>query len=294
MAKKKTVSYSQYAIYKTCPHQWYLQYVKGLAKFEPSIHLVFGTSIHETLQLWLKVMYGQSGKAADQMDLASDFKTRFIEEYRKRVGEFGKHFSSKEELQEFYEDGKAILEWVRKKRNKYFTLRNVELVGIEIPVLTQANKGITGITYKGSIDFILYDKDLNKYRIYDIKTSTRGWSDRDKKDDKKINQVLLYKKMFSEMNNVPEDNIDVRFFIVKRKVPEVSEFPITRVQELKPAHGKIKINKAYNDFQSFITECFDMEGNYYSEKAFHKNAGDACKFCPFNNSPELCDKKVLV
>lgn len=293
MPRKKIVSYSQYSIYKTCPYLWYLQYVKGLSKFEPSIHLVFGTSIHETLQLWLKVMYTQSGKAADQMDLVADFKTRFIEEYKKRVQESdGKHFSTSKELQEFYEDGIAILEWVRKKRNKYFTLRNVDLVGIEIPVLTQANKGINNVTYKGSIDFILYDKDLKRYKIYDIKTSTRGWTDYDKKDDKKVNQVLLYKKMFSEINNVPEENIDVTFFIVKRKIPVMEDFVIGRVQEFKPTHGKIKIKKAYEDFQSFLAECFNADGSY-KEKPYYKNAGDACKFCPFNNSPDLCDKKNI-
>lgn len=289
--KKKVVSYSQYSIYKNCPHQWYVQYVKGNYNFKPSIHLVFGTSIHETLQLWLKVMYSQSGKAADEMDLVSDFKTRFVEEYRKRLQENnGEHFSSKEEMQEFYEDGIAILDWVSKKRKKYFSLRNVDLIGIEIPVLTQANKGIDNVSFKGAIDFILYHKITKTYSIYDIKTSTRGWSDNDKRDDKKVNQVLLYKKMFSEMNDVPEDDIDVTFFVVKRKIPEVSEWTISRVQEFKPAHGKIKVSKAYQDFQSFLAECFESDGSY-KEKPYIKNVGDACKFCPFNNSPELCDKK---
>lgn len=292
MAKKaKTVSYSQYSIYKACPHQWYLQYPMKQATFKPSIHLVFGTSIHETLQLWLKVMYSQSGKAADEMNLVADFKTRFVEEYKKRVRDNNnEHFSSKEELQEFYEDGIAILEWVSKRRKKYFSIRNVELVGIEIPVLTQANEGIANVSFKGSIDFILYHKIANKYTIYDIKTSTRGWSDYEKKDDTKINQVLLYKRNFAKIHNVSEDDIDVTFFIVKRKVPEVSDFPIKRVQEFKPAHGKVKLNKAEKDFQSFLTECFTPEG-LYSEKKYFKNVGPSCKFCPFNNSPELCDKK---
>lgn len=291
MARKKVVSYSQYSVYKTCPHLWYLQYVKGLYDFKPSIHLVFGTSLHGTLQLWLKVMYSQSGVAADKMDLESDFKTRFIEEYKKRVADNkGEHFSSKEELKEFYEDGVAILKWVRKKRNVYFTLRNVQLVGIEIPVLTQANKGIDNVSFKGAIDFVLYDKDLNRYKIYDIKTSTRGWTEEDKRDQKKINQVLLYKKVFSEIHQVPEDNIDVTFFIVKRKVPENLDFPIKRVQEFKPAHGKVSVNKATKDFQSFLAECFTPQGTY-QEKAYYKNAGDSCKWCPFKDREDICDKK---
>jgi hypothetical protein len=289
--KQKTVSYSQYSLHKTCPYLWYSQYAKGLYQFKPSIHLVFGTSLHETLQLWLKVMYTQSGSAADKMDLELDFKQRLLQEYKKRVQENNnEHFSSKEELHEFYLDGIAILDWVKKKRNRYFSLRNVELVGIEIPVKTQANRGIENVVLKGAIDFILYDKTLNRYSIYDIKTSTRGWTDQDKKDDKKINQVLLYKKFFSEIQQVPEEDVDVTFFIVKRKVPEIKDFPIYRVQEFKPAHGKTKVKKAYEDFQSFITECFTPEGQYV-EKNYYKNVGDSCKFCPFNDRPDICDKK---
>lgn len=291
MSRKKTVSYSQYSLYKNCPYAWYLQYVKKVSEFKPSIHLVFGTSMHETFQLWLKVMYTQSGAAADKMDLVADFKSRFIEEYKKRVQENkGEHFSTKEELQEFYQDGIAILEWVSKKRSEYFSIRDVELIGIEIPLLTQANKGIENVEYKGFIDFVLYHKRTNTYSIYDIKTSTRGWTDYEKKDDKKVNQVLLYKKMFAEKFNVPEDNIDVTFFVVKRKLPQFSEFTVKRVQEFKPAHGKIKVKKAYEDFQTFLTECFEASGEY-KEKSYFKNAGNACKFCIYNDKPDLCDKK---
>ena len=120
-------------------------------------------------------MYSQSGKAADEMDLVADFKTRFVEEYKKRLHENNEeHFSTKEEMQEFYEDGIAILDWVSKRRKKYFSLRNVDLIGIEIPVLTQANKGIDNVSFKGAIDFILYHKITKTYSIYDIKKIGRA------------------------------------------------------------------------------------------------------------------------
>lgn len=294
MAKTKTVSYSQYAIYKDCPHKWYLQYCKKQSSFQPSIYLVFGTALHETLQLWLKVMYNQSGKASDEMDLVADFKARFLEDYKKRYQENGNvHFSTKEEMQEFLEDAIAILTWVKKKRKKYFSIRNTELVGIEIPVDIPASESHTHLKFRGSIDFILYHKSVKKYTIYDIKTSTRGWTASDKRDDKKINQVLLYKRTFAKNFNVSEDDIDVLFFIVKRKIFEQAEYPIPRVQEFKPAAGKVKTNKAYNDFQSFLKECFTPNGDYI-EKDYYKNVGSACRFCPFNNSPDLCNRENKV
>jgi hypothetical protein len=290
--KRRTVSYSQYSVYKQCPHLWYLQYGKGLYDFKPSIYLVFGTSLHETLQLWLKVMYTQSGKASDQMDLAQDFKSRFLEEYRKRVAENkGEHFATKEQLREFYQDGVTILEWVRKKRKRYFSLRDVELIGIEIPLSSQANRGIDNVFFKGAIDFVLYSKKANRYSIYDIKTSTTGWSKDDKKDDVKINQILLYKKHFGEAFNVYPENIDVTFFIVRRKLLDAPEdIVIPRVQEFIPAHGKIKVKKAETDFNNFLAECFTPEGRV-QEKVHLKNVGKACKYCPFNDSPDLCNKE---
>jgi hypothetical protein len=57
-------------------------------------------------------------------------------------------------------------------------------------------------------------------------------------------QLLLYKKYFSEHFNFPIENIEVEFFIVKRKLYESEEFVIKRIQKFKPASGKIKLKKA--------------------------------------------------
>ena len=34
----RTVSYSQYSIYASCPHKWYLTYVENKAPYQSSIH----------------------------------------------------------------------------------------------------------------------------------------------------------------------------------------------------------------------------------------------------------------
>ena len=46
----KVVSFSQYSTYKSCPHKWYLEYVKGYRDEKPNMYFVFGTAIHEALQ----------------------------------------------------------------------------------------------------------------------------------------------------------------------------------------------------------------------------------------------------
>jgi len=99
--ENKTVSYSQYSIYKNCPHQWYLNYIKKLQPFKPSIHLIFGTAFHETLQNYLQVMFDSSTDEADKIDLSNYFKTRLIELYKENSQE--KHFYTTKQLYELRE-----------------------------------------------------------------------------------------------------------------------------------------------------------------------------------------------
>ena len=43
-ATDKVVSFSQYSTYKSCPHKWYLEYVKGHRDTKPNMYLIFGLS----------------------------------------------------------------------------------------------------------------------------------------------------------------------------------------------------------------------------------------------------------
>jgi hypothetical protein len=284
----KSVSYSQYSVYKNCQYQWYLNYVKKLQPFKPSIHLIFGTAFHETLQNYLQVMFDSSTTEADKIHLPTYFKTRLMELYTENAKEG--HFSTPQELSEFFEDAIAILDFFKRKRGLYFSKKNTKLVGIEIPIYTSIIEGVENVKFKGFIDFITYNKTLDKYTIYDIKTSTRGWSDYEKKDQTKINQILLYKRKFAELKNIPEDKIDVQFFIVRRKINEDLEFPPQRVQEFIPAHGVKKVKDAIEDVQAFVRNVFTSEGEY-QEKEYPKSI-DKCRFCPYLDRPDLCDRKV--
>jgi hypothetical protein len=291
-AYQKAVSYSQYSIYSQCQYQWYLTYIKKQSSFKPSIYLIYGTAMHETIQTYLQTMYEKSGKAADELDIDKLLEDRLVENYKLSLEENNnEHFTTKEELKEFLADGQATLDWFKKNRNKYFSIRNTELVGIEIPILLPVLEDIPNVLMNGSIDFIIYEKNTESYTIYDIKTSTKGWSDYEKKDQTKINQILLYKRFYSKAMNIPEDKIDVKFFIVKRKVFQNPDYPIYRVQEFVPAHGKKKVDQAIQDLSKFIRECFTSDAKYIKDREYPKNL-NSCKFCPYTNKPELCDKKV--
>lgn len=285
----KSISYSQWSTFSNCPHQWYLSYVKNLAPYKATIHTSFGTSLHETLQHYLDVLFNQTVKEAEEIDLPAYLKERMYENYLKDVkGNEGVHFSTKEELTEFYNDGVSILEYISKKRTRYFSTKSTVLVGVEIPLLYQISEG-KNVFFKGFIDLVFYDTATGKYYILDIKTSTRGWSDYEKKNETKISQLILYKEYFARQFGVDVENIDVEYFIVRRKVPESSDWPVLRVQQFGPPSGKIKRKQVVENITQFVSEAFDSQGNYVDKDYTKTPSKSACMFCPFKGNLDLCD-----
>jgi hypothetical protein len=287
-AYQKTISYSQMSMYRSCPHKWALQYKDGHYQNEQSIHFTFGTSMHEVIQDWLTVLYEQSGVKADEMDLENIFQEKFINLYKEGYTKNkDTHYSSPEELREFFEDGVAILDFLKKRRKQYFGNRGWHLAGIELPIVMNLSNNLV---YKGFIDMVLYHEPTNKFYVYDIKTSTRGWGAKAKKDETKQMQLVLYKKFFNEQYGIPLENIEVEFFIVRRKIWENSDYPIHRVQLHRPAAGRNKLNKANKILDEFITDCFSPQGKYLDVE-HPKVVSKLCEWCPFNNNKELCNKK---
>ena len=286
---EKQISYSQVSMFLNCPRKWSLQYRDGYYQSESSIHMTFGTALHEALQHYITTIYEVSGAEADRINLEEYFEERFRETYQKDYKSNKKvHFSDPVEMREFYEDGLEILNFVKKKRGGYFGKRGWYLVGCEVPLLLNPHPEYKNILYKGYLDVVLYHEPTNTFKILDIKTSRSGWDDKTKKDETKQLQLILYKKFYSQQFGVPEDNISVEFFIVKRKVWEESPFPISRIQEYKPASGKVKMNKATNTINSFIEEVFNYDGSH-KNKIFEPNpSSHNCRFCPFKNNKELC------
>jgi hypothetical protein len=182
-------------------------------------------------------MKSQQAKQTE-INLEEQFQEKFIAYTKKYKKNNNTHYSSPEELREFFEDGVAILDFIKKKRNQYFSKRGWHLAGIELPIVMNVGRNLI---YKGFIDLVLYHEPTNKFYIYDIKTSTRGWNDKAKKDENKQMQLVLYKKFFNEQYGIPLENIEVEFFIVRRKVWENSDYPIHRVQQHKPAAGRNKL-----------------------------------------------------
>ena len=289
---QKNISFSQLSMFTQCAHRWSLQYKDGHKMFTSTIHTVFGTSLHEVIQHYLDVMYDESGVAADRLDLVEMFEDALRAEYKVQYKKnSNQHFSSSEELNEFYEDGLKIIDYFKKKKGRYFSKKGWYLVGCEIPISVVPDKHKPNVIYQGFLDVVMYHEPTNTFKIIDIKTSTKGWNDYAKKDELKQFQLVLYKKYFAEQFNIPLDSISVEFFIVKRKIYEDSEYPIPRIQIFEPASGKNKTNKASRAVDSFLNEAFDKNGMRDIKHPTNPSKWN-CVFCPFKEEQQLCSEGV--
>jgi CRISPR/Cas system-associated exonuclease Cas4 (RecB family) len=292
-AYEKAISYSQLSMYRSCPQKWALQYRDGHYTSESSIHMTFGTAIHETIQNYLDVMYEKSGAEADRIDIEKHFEERFRETYLKDYkSNKNTHFSNPAEMKEFFDDGVEILKYFKKKRNVHFSKRGWHLVKCELPLLITPNPAFKNVLYRGYLDIVMYHEPTNTIKIIDIKTSTRGWGDKEKKNEDKQFQLILYKKFFSEQYKFPIENIDIEFFIVKRKLYESEDYVIPRIQLFKPASGKIKVSRAEKAMNEFISEVFTPEAKFKDDMMTPNPSKWNCGFCPFKNKKDLCQVGV--
>jgi len=294
MATGNKISYSQYTMYANCPRQWKLNYIDKLSEYTQSIHTLFGTAFHETLQAYLAIMYDESAASADKEDWNEILKNFMSKGYRKAMA-MGQdpNFTNAAEMGEFYEHGVEILDFIFKRRGVYFQKKNHELIGVEIPLNVKMDVN-ENIKFKGFIDLIIKDKRDNTYKIIDIKTSTMGWNKYQKADKTKTAQLVLYKSYYAKQFNVPVDNIRVEYFIVKRKLYENMDFPQKRVQLFQPASGKPTMNKVNSSVDEFVRNAFNRDGSYNIEREYPSIAGKNkknCKWCDFKDNYDLCPKE---
>ena len=93
-----------------------------LSSFYP--HDVWNCYSRKLYNTILKLLYDESAAAADRIDIEPYFKERFITNYKESLkNNENKHYSTSEEMQEFYSDGTTLLDWF--KREEVSTLTSV-------------------------------------------------------------------------------------------------------------------------------------------------------------------------
>ena len=283
------VSFSQYSTFSTCPRMYKHQYIDKLSESSANIHTIFGTAMHETIQHYLSVFYGVSKKQAGELNLDKMLLDSLKVEFTKEKEKMSEGTPCTQlELEEFFGDGRRILEWFVKHVDKLYTKTGYELVGIEVPLNYEIKPGVHFIAF---VDIILREIGSGEIVIIDLKTSTSGWNKYQKEDKIKNAQILIYKKFYSDLFGVPMQNVKVEFQIMKRKLPEESPYPIPRISKHIPANGKPSVMKAYDEFMEFINIVFDENGDRRLDIEYPKTPGKNkknCKYCEFFER-KICD-----
>lgn len=282
LIEKKRVSFSQYSVYLKCPHKWELDYVQDKREKDQTVHTTFGTAIHYAIQNYLTQYFGGTFKNPTNRSISdivyNDFVSKFTETYQEVENQ------SKDEFTEFCIDGRHILYELFKPDvfQKYFSKDDYELVGIEVPLNADL---INNVEFVGFIDVLLKYKATNRYKIIDIKTSSAGWNKYTKEDEGKYVQLLLYKHVYSNRFKVNEEDIDVEFFIVKRRITQSSNYfaSNSRIQTFVPSNGKRIIRTSITKFVDFLNDGFNPDGSYKTNH-FIQNPGPYnknCKYCQY-------------
>lgn len=293
----KFVSYSQFSTFQKCQKQWKLTYIDKLKMKEPTIHTVFGTAMHNVVQYWLKILYTQTVKEADALDFRVMLIDEMKKEYLKELERFGRHFSTKEQLGEFCQDGCLTLEFLRKKRTAYFDRKNEELIGTELPLQIIPDPTKPNVYLIGYLDIVLRNKRTGGIRMPDLKTSGKGWGKYDKADKVKTSQVILYKIYFSKQYGIAVEDIEGEYIILKRKLYEDSLYPQKRVQTFAPSQGSISRNNVQKEFQKFLDSCFLPDGSYntlFEYKGMTGKNNFNCRFCEFKDMEHVCPENERI
>lgn len=288
MIKKKKISYSQFSTFFSCEFKYYRDYILKEKQFEDSLNMSFGTAIHETIQLYLKVLFKMPEKNAQKINLVKYFIWAFKYEVTKR-----KIPHTPEELNEFIEDGKLIIaEFICPSNQKrYFPTNKWELMAIEdeITMDIQNNLQITGL-----LDIVFREKATGKIKIVDFKTSTRGWSTAEKENFLKLAQLRLYKALYSRKYNIPLNDISVEFIILQRKTYSKGNYEQSRIIPFKPMAFKQDVVETIDEIKKFINHCFTENGEYITTTKYRKIPGEKktnCKYCAYAKNGK-CDQKA--
>ena len=265
------ISYSELSLYNQCGHKHLLEkYLKIIAP-TTSIHLIFGNSIHSTLEMGLKENYDLEKRIAY-------FKEMFLREMMNSLKDTPEYAQT----QQFANQGENILRLMSTEK----ILEKYDLVGVE-EVLYE--KLFHNFHFKGFIDLVLKEKNGDKYIIIDWKTSGEAWDvSKKKKDEIFMAQMRFYKYFYARKFNVPFDKIECKYVVLNRlkskKCPELGYGTIQSV-EIYSTPEDIK-----NSLELVARTMRNIHIEKYFSKAKLNNMKGSCFFCPHKNDPTLCNE----
>jgi hypothetical protein len=273
--KKHKISWSQYRLWKNCPHKHWLIYREDEPRDPPSKFTDYGTCIHNTAEDWFREI--QSGLVPD-FDIPHRFLMHFMN--IAMPNQLNKVYSplqafKKDELAEWVRAGKeSCIELIQFIENKY--LKNGwEVFSPEHDLLTPLDEEHHKDYYfNGFVDLILRKGD--KFKILDYKSCSWGWGKDKTSDPNVIGQVQAYAHFFFKQH--PElvkdiENIETSYILVKRTVS--TGF---RIEELGVQVTDSVIEEILNNFRNMIDHLEKGTHPYWGTINGECSSYGGCKF----------------
>ena len=195
------ISFSEFTLYKNCPHQHLVIKHLGVDKGDLSIHLFFGNCIHESFEYALR----------DGMGLEDRVK-KFREDFYKQMVDNMKGITGFEEVYPYLDQGENII----RTFNTEELVGQYEVVSVEEDLYEQ----ISGrFHFKGFIDLVLKNKNTGRYLIVEWKTSGQKWDIKKKiVDEIFMSQMRFYKFFWARKHGLDIDDIDCQYIVLNRLV----------------------------------------------------------------------------
>ena len=218
------VSYSEIKNWHKCAFYHKITYVDKIKFFKGNEYTAFGTAIHDTCE---DILLNKKSKAPEY------FVNKYKEQLKKLAAD--NHDFNKELALDMKSQGIEIIPYIMPALKSYF--KKYKVFSIEEKLFEDID--IEDYKYKGYIDLVLKTPD-NKYHIIDWKSCSWGWDSRRKTDKITTYQLTFYKHYFSKKHNIPLDNIETHFALLKRTAKN------NKVEIFEVSSGKKKIKNALN------------------------------------------------
>lgn len=279
----RTISFSEYSTFKTCPHKWHLIYNLKFPQ-ETGEELIFGSALHATIEsLFTNEHIKRLYKLSKENTIKDVFKGCLKDELEKVKDEdFLLKFKDKKLANSFFWQAYKLVSFLDfQVRFKDYEITDVE---IKLDGITIYETEEIKINYKGFVDLVLKHKITGRYLILDWKTSKKAWDISKKMKDNTdfFAQLCLYKKFYSEVKSIGFDKIDTKFYNLPREEPD-------KQSTYDGILRKEYVDLFFDKFKETAIKIYELSKIPLNlSKAKHITKNNFCYRCSYNK-PHLCN-----
>lgn len=254
---RKHISYSELKTWQECAYKHKLSYIDEVKKFVGNEHTAFGTAVHEVCE---KSVLKEI--STDKTSLKNCFNKKFLEEIQYLVEK--KVTLNKKLIKDMRTQVDTLLVHIIPSLNDQFG--KYEVISAEEQLYENIEN--QSKKYKGFIDLVIKTSD-GRYHVIDWKTCSWGWDARRKAETMTTYQLAYYKHFFSIKHNIPKENIDTHFALLKRTAKT------NRVEIFKVPTGNKKIQNSLKLLEKAV---YNIEKGNFIKNRLSCTSGFGCEF----------------